>query len=82
MIKNNTTYAYEVRFHEAPEGHKERSHYFFSLAAIFEHFTPSEVGCTVQTFYRVKLTEGNKYEGRRCAVRRVPIYHKKQRARA
>lgn len=82
MIKNDTTYAYEVRFHDPPDGHTERSHYFFSLAAIFEHFTPSEVGCTVQTFYRVKLTEGNKYEGRRCAVRRVPIYHKKQRARA
>ena len=82
MIKDNTTYAYEVRFHEVPEGHKERSYCFSSLAAIFDHFTPSEVGCSVQTFYRVKLTDGNKYEGRRCAVRRVPIYRKTQRARA
>ena len=82
MIKNDTIYAYEVRFHEAPEGHKERSHYFSSLAAIFDHFTPSEVGCSVQTFYRIKLTDGNKYEGRRCVVRRFQIYRKPQRARA
>lgn len=81
MRSKKTEYAYEVRFHEAPEGHSDRSHYFFSLAAIFDHFTPSEVGCTVQAFYRVKLKEGNRYEGRRCVVRRVPIYRKTQRAK-
>ena len=77
MINDNTTYAYEVRFHDPPEGHKERSHYFFSLAAIFDHFTPSEVGCSVQALYRAGV-----YEGRRCAVRRFQIYRKPQRARA
>lgn len=81
-MSNSTYYAYEVRFHDPPEGHTERSHYFFSLAAIFDHFTPSEVGGSVQTLYRAGVREGRKYEGRRCAVRRVPIYRKTQRARA
>lgn len=81
-MSKSAYYAYEVRFHEAPEGHAERSHYFFSLAAIFDHFTTSEVGCSVQALYRAGVREGRKYEGRRCVVRRVSIYRKTQRARA
>ena len=81
-MSNSVYYAYEVRFHDAPEGHCDRSHYFFSLAAIFDHFTPSEVGFSVQALYRAGVREGRKYEGRRCVVRRFKIYRKPQRARA
>lgn len=81
-MSKSVYYAYEVRFHDAPEGHSDRSHYFFSLAAIFDHFTPSEVGCSVQALYRAGVREGRTYEGRRCVVRRFQIYRKPQRARA
>lgn len=80
-MTKRATYAYEVRFHDQPDGHTERSHYFSSLAAIYEHFTPLEVGCTVQTLYRSGVREGQRYEGRRCSVRRVPVYRKAQRAK-
>ena len=75
-MNKSAYYAYEVRFHDPPDGH------FFSLAAIFDHFTPSEVGCSVQALYRAGVREGRKYEGRRCVVRRFQIYRKPQRARA
>ena len=75
MINDNTTYAYEVRFHDPPEGHKERSHYFFSLAAIFDHFTPSEVGCSVQALYRAGVREGTRGVDARCAAFRSTESH-------
>nr|DAQ87167.1 MAG TPA: hypothetical protein [Caudoviricetes sp.] len=81
MRIDNIEYVYIVRFHEAPDGHTERSYYFFSLAAIFDRFTPEEVGFSVWSLHRAKVREGNKYEGRRCIVYRVPVHRKPRRAR-
>lgn len=81
MRRDKTEYAFVVRFHEPPVSSTEREHYFFSIAAILDRFTPSEIGCSLWTLHRAKIRDGNRYEGRRCVVYRVPVHRKPNRER-
>lgn len=52
--------------------------YFFSLAAIFEHFTSEQVGCSLYTLWRANITIDSPKSTRNCVVSREPIYSKPQ----
>ena len=56
--------------------------FFHSLAAIYDLFTPYQVGCKVSQLYKVGVRQGIPYEGRKCRVSREPIRRKKSRRKA
>lgn len=57
--------------------------YFGSLAAIYEMFTPEEVGCKLASLWNASLQGGDKKITRRCVIYKQVMYrksHKKGRA--
>lgn len=77
MAANN--FIYRVAFREPPvDGEPETEFYFSSLSAIYETFTPAEIGCKVSRLWNIKVSEGIPYEGRLCRISRVPITAKKR----
>lgn len=75
-------YIYKIVFHTPPEGYQTAEFFFHSLAAIYDLFTPSQVGCKVSQLYKVGVRQGIPYEGRKCRVSREPIRRKKSRRKA
>lgn len=73
---------YKLVFHVPPVGHQTAEFFFHSLAAIYDLFTPSQVGCKVSQLYKVGVRQGIPYEGRKCRVSREPIRRKKSRRKA
>lgn len=73
-------YIYQVSFREQPiEGDARTEFYFYSLAAIYEVFTPEQIGCTVRTLWNSGIEVGKPYYNRRCSVRKEPIGRKPQK---
>ncbi|MDR1343519.1 MAG: hypothetical protein LBK18_09750 [Prevotellaceae bacterium] len=68
---------YRLSF-KAPVGGKT-DYFFGSLSAIYEAFSPQEVGCRVTRLWNVKITEANPYIGRKCTITREPLKIKKAR---
>lgn len=61
---------YRVNFDEPPiSGDQRCDFYFFSLAAIYELFTPQEIGCGLRRLWAVGLRRGTVYENRHRTVR-------------
>ena len=73
---------YKLVFHTPPEGYQTAEFFFHSLAAIYDLFTPSQVGCKVSQLYKVGVRQGTPYEGRKCRVSRESIRRKKSRRKA
>lgn len=68
---------YRVNFDEPPiSGDQRCDFYFFSLAAIYELFTPQEIGCAVNRLWALKVSDGNTYEGRKCTISREEVKRK------
>lgn len=57
--------------------------FFHSIAAIYERFSPTEIGCGAERLYAVGLGRGNQYHNarRKVTVRRAVIYRKRHRPR-
>lgn len=73
MSRISVSQAIEVKFHETGE-----SVHFGSLAAIFEVYTPAEVGCTLRTLYGKLKKEGG-YATNRCFIRKYNINRLRRR---
>lgn len=59
-----------------------KTYFFGSLAAIFERFTPAEVGCPLYRLWRGDaLADGRVYDTGRCVIARGVLYRKRQRAK-
>ena len=70
-------YIYQVSFREQPLADDVRTDfYFYSLAAIYEVFTPEQVGCTVRTLWNAGIEVGKPYYNRLCSVKKEPISRK------
>lgn len=70
-----------VSFHEPPmvdQPHR-REFYFGSLSAIYEIFTPEQIGCKVECLWNANITIGNSYANRLCVVSREPFVRKTRR---
>lgn len=67
-----------VSFHEAPLAHQpqRRDFYFGCLSAIYEVFTPEQVGCKVQNLWNANIRVGSPYVNRLCVISREPFVRK------
>ena len=67
-------FIYRVAFNEPPlENDDSWEFYFTSLSAIYEKFTPEQVGCKVSRLWNLKITPDKPYNGRR-VINRVHNY--------
>lgn len=76
-----TEYIYRVAFNEPPIEEDDRTEFFFhSLTAIYEKFTPEQVGCKVTRLWNIGVSDGNVYTSRSGDVHitREPIERKRR----
>jgi hypothetical protein len=69
-------HVYRVSFKEPVNG--KTDYIFGSLFAIYDTFTPHQIGCKVQRLWNVKITEENSYIGRKCTISKTVLLRKKQ----
>lgn len=67
----------KVQFFKPRNGHLEW--YFGSLAAIYELFTPEEIGCKLETLWAAGLKEGDCKATRQCTVYKLRMFRKMQK---
>lgn len=75
-------YVYVVLFlGAAPFPDRPRTKYFLfsSLAAIFEVFSPEQIGCGLRHLYNLKVPDGSAFVGKRCIIKREMVFAKRQR---
>lgn len=77
-IEKAKQHVYRVSFRTPPREGGAVDYYFSSLAAIYEHFTREDIGCKVDRLWAVGVSDGNRYEGRKCTVTREPVFRKSQ----
>lgn len=71
---------YKVTFIEPPLSDDSRTEFYFSsLSAIYDTFTPKQVGCKVSRLWNVGVTQGKPYIGRLCQVTKEEIMTKAQK---
>lgn len=65
---------YRVAFHDPPIENDERKDFFFSsLSAIYEDFTPEQIGCKVSRLWNIGVSGGTPYDGAKCKITREPL---------
>lgn len=70
---------YRVAFNEPPLQGDDRTEFFFtSLSAIYDAFTPEQVGCKVSRLWNIGVSDGVTYAGARCKITREPLRSKSQ----
>lgn len=52
-------------------------HYFGSIAAIFDEFSPEQIGVSKSRLWSYKITETHPYRNKKCTIRRGTILRKK-----
>ncbi len=77
------SYAYSVLFFGSPLPEMPRQKFFLfsSLAAIFEVFSPEQIGCGLGHLYNLKVPDGSAFAGRRCIIKREKVFSKRQKHR-
>lgn len=74
------TRIYRVRFKKPPTEGDDRQEFFFSsLAAIYDTFTPEQVGCGMARLYNARVSKGQPYTGRLCEITREEVKSKAQK---
>lgn len=70
-----------VQFREPPLADQpaKTDFYFGSLAAIYEVFTPEQVGCKVERLWNAGITDGKPYANKLCIVTRETMTRKAQK---
>lgn len=56
----------------------DRHYYFGSVAAIFDTFTPDELGVSLPTLWNYGLAPDRPYKNYKCSIYRDSIHRKKQ----
>ena len=70
MIMYGTT-IFHVSFGE------ESNYYFGSISAIYDMFTPEQMGVSQSRLYSYGITEEKPYRNKKCVIRRGLIHRKK-----
>lgn len=71
---------FHLSFREHPiEGDQRLDFYFGSLSAIYETFTPEQVGCNVRTLWNYGIDYEKPYHNKLCSVRKEPLGRKPQK---
>lgn len=71
-------FIYRVTFREPPEPSGERDFFFTSLSAIYERFSPEQIGCKVSNLWNIGVSDGKPYSGAKVSVTREPLHTKRQ----
>lgn len=72
-----TEFIYRVAFSEAPlENDARTAFYFGSLTAIYDLFSPEQIGASLKTLWNKKVSEGNIFSNEKVLISREPIYRK------
>lgn len=70
-------YIYRVAFPTPPiDGDPRMTFYFGSLAAIYELFSPQQLGVALRTLWNKKTADGNPYLGEKCVITREELIRK------
>ena len=72
--QTNIYQVYRVAFNEPPLTDDSRTEFFFtSLSAIYDTFTPEQIGCKVSRLYNIGVSDGTPYQsnGRKISWRSV-----------
>lgn len=67
----------KVEFFVPLNGKKE--HYFGSLSAIYEVFTPQQVGCKLEALWKAGIEEGKPKSTRFCVISKHKVRRKNQK---
>lgn len=67
----------KVEFFVPVDGKKE--YYFGSLAAIYDHFTPEQIGCKLESLWNSKIVPGKPKSTKHCVVSKHKVIRKKQK---
>lgn len=75
-------FIYRVAFFERPAGSytEQKDFYFGSLAAIYDVFTPEQVGCKVENLWNVGVSDGEPYANKLCRITREALIRKQQKS--
>ncbi|MCJ8153235.1 hypothetical protein MKJ01_05600 [Chryseobacterium sp. SSA4.19] len=66
---------YHVKFHEAKEGKSD--FYFSSITAIYNAFTPEEIGIARQTIYGKSMKSGDEVRTKFCLIKKEEVLNNK-----
>lgn len=70
---------YRVAFKEPPiEGNDRTDFFYTSLSAIYEEFTPEQIGVRVSRLWNIGVSRGVPYEGGLCRITREALTSKSQ----
>lgn len=70
---------FKVVFKEPPMIDDDSTEFFFSsLSAIYETFTPEQIGCKVTRLWNLRVSRGYPYFGKRCEITLTTIMSKTQ----
>ena len=80
MEKITTESIIRVQFLQPVAEHGGQTDFYFgSLAAIYEVFTPEQVGCKLETLWAAKIDALHPKTTPRCVVSKQVLYRKKQK---
>lgn len=71
---------YQVTFPDmvkGANGKESQVHLFGSLTAIYEVFTPEQIGCAVKHLYYSEISIDKPFLGRKCTIEEKELYRKK-----
>lgn len=75
--QTNIYQVYRVAFNEPPLTDDSRTEFFFtSLSAIYDTFTPEQIGCKVSRLYNIGVSDGTPYQSRLCQITREVVSRK------
>lgn len=60
----------------------DEHYYYGSLAAVFDHFTPSQLGVSLARLYDVAITPDKPYRNDKCIIRKGILQRKKGNRKA
>lgn len=75
--QNETETFWRVSFEAPPiEGNPKTDFYFGSLKAIYDMFTPQQIGCRVEHLWNLKIGDSGEFENRLCKITREQLNRK------
>lgn len=80
MTINGKEYIYKVAFFEPPfADFSTREFYFGSVTAIYNRFTPAQIGCNVNNLWNLRVNDGVPYCSKTCRITRHEVTRQKQK---
>ncbi len=77
-MESNTITHLEIKM---PDG-KNRHYYYGSMTAIFEYWSPDDLGVTLRKLYEHKLSKSHPYENDKCIIHQGIVMRKTQKPHA